>query len=285
MNAELFKPLKICFKVFKVLGLWQDGTQSWTYFITGFIFHFFIIYVFFAGEILYAFFEAKDLIEFIDVLGLSTAFLAVIAKSINLFMKLKNVKQSVSSLEHLLKFSAIDDHSPRLKLQARIDFVIQVYKVFVTSAWLTCFSGIFVPIFTGDLPYKVWFPFDTKNSSTGFMVGASYMVTNSFVASLTDMTLDILPVVFMTYAIGLIDELADRFTDMGKAKNLVESKKYVQVKSKLVSEELRQCVELQQKIKKFVEEIQENFSSAIFVQALLSSVILCTNAFTLSQVC
>jgi hypothetical protein len=140
----------------------------------------------------------------------------VIAKGANFFLKLKKIKKSLATLNEMLEFSADDRWKSREKLKARVKQCLKVYKVFWFLAYLNCGLAIFVPVFSHQLPEKFWFPFDTEKSSLGFWGAATYLIGDSFLAAVTDVTLDILPVVFMTFAIGLVEELTDRFKAIGK---------------------------------------------------------------------
>lgn len=281
MNVNLNKSFKLCFKLLKILGMWQDGNQSWTYFFVGYGLHFFLLYVFFIGELLYIATEAETLLNFMDAIALSTAFLAAIVKSANFFLKLKNIKKSFDTLDRLLEFSADQRWVSRDRVKNRTDFCYNVYKTLWCSAFLTCFTAIFIPIFTPELPYKVWIPFETKNSSIGFQVASTYLIINGWTVASIDMALNILPVIFISFAIGLVEKLTDRLQNIGKH---VESGETTSVRSSDQTKEFIKCVEIQRQIKLYVVEIQENFSTSILIQGLLSSVILCTSAFMMSMV-
>jgi hypothetical protein len=273
MNAELYKPVKLCFKVFKTLGLWQDGNQSWTYFFVGYSFHFVTAYLHFCGELMYIFNEAQNLVQFVDALVLSTLYLSVIGKSANLFFNIKSIKKILEDVNHLLEITADDRWKSREKLHSEVSFGFKVYKAFWMSAVLNCVMAIFVPIFSHELPYKVWFPFDTKESLTGFWFASVLLIANSFVISAVVMALDVLPVIFMTFVVGLIEELTDRLEMVGRSESTRKQEK-----------EFVKCIEIHLKIKELAKDIQTNFSSAILFQGILSAIILCTSAFTTSMV-
>ena len=261
--------------------MYQDGNQTWTYFFAGYRLHILLIYIFFIGELLYISKEAETILNFMDVIALSTAFLAAIVKSANFFIKLKNIKKSMDNLDDLLIFCIDKRCKSQDRVKNRADFCFKVYKILWCSAFLTCFTAIFIPIFTPELPYKVWIPFDTKNSSIGFQVASTYLIINGWTVASIDMALNILPVIFISFAIGLIEKLTDRLRSFGKNTINVENTS-VQLNGQ--TKELIKCVEIQKQIKLFVNEIQENFSTSILIQGLLSSVILCTSAFMMSMV-
>lgn len=85
MDAELFKPFKLCFWLFKSAGMWQDGQQSWTYFIFGYLTHFVLIEVYLVCQFIYAY-QAENLIDLVDAIGLTTAYITGVFKSVNFFL-------------------------------------------------------------------------------------------------------------------------------------------------------------------------------------------------------
>ena len=100
----------------------------------------------------------------------------------------------------------------------------------------------------------------------------------------------------MSFIASLLDELAFRITRIGneeleqndannKRKRLI---KVIQMEKQLRQEankkELIKCIEIHLKIKTFVEKTGNIFSTMIIIQGLMSSIILCTCAFTLTLV-
>lgn len=94
--------------------------------------------------------------------------------------------------------------------------------------------------------------------------------------------LDILPVIFMCFAVGFIDELSDRLKAIG-----CNSEKKSLIKNFEQSDELKEllkCIEVHQAIKSYILDIQNYFATVIMVQGVMSSIILCTTVFTMSLV-
>jgi hypothetical protein len=106
------------------------------------------------------------------------------------------------------------------------------------------------------------------------------------------MALGILPAIFMSFAVGLLNELAARLSEIGKIDAGTEfdgpgnMNKYLRerIKNYKTRKELVKCIEIHQKIKEFVKEIKESFAVAIFIQGLMSSVILCSTVFVITIV-
>lgn len=277
MDSELAKPLELALKIMKKLGLMKDGQDPSIYFKVCFLLQFIACCIFFGGLFMALYKEAVgNLVTFIDVIGVLTAFSALVMKAVNFKLKIEKIKESIKTLELLLEFSADERWKYREKVKARVGFAYKAYKAFLFSAFLTCGLAFLVPVFTHELPYKLWFPF--LDTTIGFWTASTYLTFYAFIAAAVDMTLDILPVIFISFAIGLIDELGDRLEEIGTTRN------HVVIPETRHNEEFIKCVEIQMKIQKFVISIQDNFSLAIIFQGLMSSVILCSIAFVLTMV-
>jgi hypothetical protein len=272
MTAELYKPLETMFSLFKFVGMWQDGNQSWTYFILGYLVHFSFIELCLLGELICAYHD-ESLVDLIETLGLTFTYIAEMLKCWNFFLKLKIIQKAFETLQELVEFSADERWKNRQHLKSKTSFGFKVYKIFWASAWTTCFASAIVPFTTHTLPYKVWFPFDTQTSFVGFWGASIYLAVSSFVVSAIDISLDTLPVFFMVFAIGLTNELSERLAAIGKIR-----------KKEDTAEEFKKCIEIHWKIKKLVEEVQQIFSSVILVQGFFSSLILCMGTFSMSTV-
>ena len=283
MDEKLFKPFEVLFKVLKCTGMWQNGSQSWTYFFAGFLFHFFSIVVYLGFELIYAA-KAETFNDMIDALGLSVTFIAMLFKWINFLYKIKKIEKSVEHLIALMTFSINERLETRDHIRSSVDYGFKAFKIFWISAFCNGLSAIITTSVSHKLPFKVWFPFETEKSQFGFWIAAFLQVFNCIVISTIDVSIDFLPITFMTFARGLTDELSERLLEFGKIRKTKSGKQFNGKINKNQSDQIVKCIEIHRKIKEVQGEIQKNFSVVILLQGLLSSVILCTCAFTMSVV-
>lgn len=273
MDSELFKPFKLCFAILKFYGMWQDGNQSWIYFAFGYLAHIIGIQVYMMFQFVFAILS-ENLLDFTEAVTLAITNLAMVFKCFNFFMKIKNIIKSLEVLKTLLELSVPkDENNKRDLLRSRVNFGYKIFKIFWSTVILTCVVSTIPPFVSHQLPYKIWFPFDTKNSEFGFWAAFAIMSVNSPYVAFVDCALDILPVIFITFAIGLIDELSARIELFGLSDDIESSKI-----------ELKKCIEIHKSIKSYIAMIQDNFAIATLLQGLLSTVIMCTSAFTMSTV-
>jgi hypothetical protein len=291
MDSEPFKPFEWCFWIFKTLGMWQDGNQTWKYFILGFFIHFISIEVQIILQFVYTI-NALDLFDIVDAFGLLTVFSALCFKCINFFIKIRKIVKLVDMLKTLLDFSADQRHADRMHIRKQVTRIMKVMKIFISSAGIVCTSGIFIPFFTHELPLKIWIPVAIKENEIGFWIVSLFLIYDCVFMCAVQIALDVLPVIFMSFAVGLLNELSARLSEIGKIDAGTEfdgpgnMNKYLRerIKNYKTRKELVKCIEIHQKIKEFVIEIHDCFVISTFIQEFMSSLILCTCAFVLSVV-
>lgn len=273
MDSELYRPFEVCFKIFKVCGMWQDGNQSWAYFFLGYSAHIFFLDIYLISIFIYAF-QTDNLIDFTEAFGLGVINLAMFFKCVNFFIRIKSVMKSLESLKSLLELSAPRNfNSSRSLLKTQVNFGYKVFKIFYAVIVVTCVSGIFPPFLEHKLPHQIWFPFDRSKSEIAFWTSSILTISISPYIGSLDMAIDMLPVIFMTFAIGLIDELSERLGNLEQKTEMISEDK-----------ELIKCIQIHQGIIDYVKGIQNNFSSVILIQGVLGSIMLCLCSFTVSTV-
>ena len=218
-----------------------------------------------ASQLVYAA-TTKEFSEILESLALCSACIAAMFRTVNFLFKVKKISKLVESLNQLLEFSYHPLTGNRDQLREQIKFAHNIYIGSWVSAFVTCSIAAFVPFLSHKIPYKAWFPFDTETSEIGFWAASAYVVLNTYVVSSIDITVNMFPVVLMSFTVGLTNELGDRLAGCQS------------------NEELVQCVKVHQRIKKFHVKVLESFSTVTFLQALLSSFMICTSVFTMSIV-
>jgi hypothetical protein len=300
MDAQLSKLFNLCFWILKKTGMWQDGNQSWTYFIIGYLMHFVIIDLNILGQIAYVA-NATNLVDLIDALGLVISYMAVLFKCINFFCRLKRIETLVESLNELVIFSADERFQERQQIKTQIAIVLKIWKVFLFSIVLACVIAALTPFVDHALPYKFYLPFDTE---VVFWMVSMYLVVDSLIIGIIMMVFDMLPIIVISVAIGLIKELTHRLSQIGtrkkdddegskinraagpsskvsKAARVLAQKAFDDEKD---LNELLKCVEIHMRTKELVVEVENIFVSGIFFQGLMSTVIMCMAAFIISVV-
>jgi len=165
--------------------------------------------------------KAEEFTEVIEAFGYAIANIGIMMICINFLMKLKEIKKLFESLGSVMKFSADPRFKERTEIVESVGIAYKVYK----AVWFTAIAGCtiagFVPIASHRLPYKIWFPF--LNTKIGFWIGSYYQVLIGFCVSAIAVTLLMLPSIFLSFAIGFTNELANRLVELGKPVKVVET--------------------------------------------------------------
>ena len=264
MDAELGKSFKICFFFLKLTGFWMDGKQSWKYTIYGFL-TIFVFLILYTVSLTAYFFNTEDFDEKIESVVLILIHFIAISKAFNVIFNLKAMIKMYESLEDLLKISANPLKLRRHCIIKSVKLAYNVMKTIWSAIILTWLIAVFFAIFHNKMTYNGWFPFSTEVGTLGFKIAAAYMTTDCIVAGSLSVVLSVLPINFMSFIIGIIDELSERLAE---------------VKDK---EELIKCIKIHQRTMQFTKEIEEFFKQPIFTQVLLSSVIMCTIVVAMSN--
>ena len=265
MDAELSKPFNLCFRILKCLGLWQDGSQTWTYFFFGLFLNFLVFQLFIISEIFYIA-NVQNLKELVDAMPHLIVYISLEARAINFVFKVKEMVLAVEKIEEILNSIKDIKNARRIFVQKRANVGHKIIKIYWTFAIAASSFELLAGIFSHDISQNVWFPFNTKTSEIGFWLATVYLVISLIAASTFAPALDILPIININFSVGLIEELCDRLREVK------------------TNEDLIKCIKIHIKIKEFVHDMHNKFASVILIDGILSSTVLCVCAFSLSTV-
>ena len=280
------------------MGMWQERTSSKKYKFYGTIMHLINIDLYLAMQFGYLIIKLESVKDLSNVLSILFSYIALLLKSLNFIYQLENIKRLIQTLKELIEFSANEKYKSRSKMIQQTKSVQKVFNLFWFFCILTCIVSGFIPFFytTAEnkrLPNKLWLPFKYTTDSYWYWILTYYQILNSLFYSGVLVALDILPVVFMSFVASLVDELALRISNIGceheqieNADTKIRSIKTIHIEQQIRHAankmELRKCIENHLKIKAFVGKIRSIFSTMIIIQGLMSTIILCTCAFTLT---
>lgn len=273
MDIEFLDHCELPIKILKFLKLWQTIDNTKIYRIWGFFSHLTFVQLYFILPLVYLVkfkvFEGEPMTFVMIYLGL-------ILKSFLIIYHVKSIEGLIRNLKELLDFTAIDTDTQRLKLRSHVKFMVRLFKVFLTSLILAVLPSLAIPFITNRLPYVMWIPFDYNSNKIVFWLTAIFEVINPVVGSAIVTSFDLISVNFLGMAAALLNELSKRIKIMSEgAKVKTDDEKHA---------ELVNCIEVHQHIKTFVNEIENCFSSVLFVQRFLSSTLICLTVYNLSTV-
>nr|QGW50713.1 odorant receptor 15 [Propsilocerus akamusi] len=276
IDFDTLLPFRIPVRILKTFGLWLTKEANWIYWLFSIINQLVMIELFTFLQFVYLFtFQTFE--DFANLMSLLPTFCSIVVKSLNLCYNVNEIQTLMSSLHDLFEFCTTTEN-----LKLRIIEIDRIFKIFWSSALLTCFLGALVPFTVHELPYKMWFPYDTSNFYL-FWLSASYQIIVTFCISAVDIVMDSLPVMFMSYAVGALEELKHRLASLEKHKQLNVDGSINRNKVDNLKQFLK-IIEMQRTINNFIKRIERIFSTVLLAQGLMSTLIFCTTAFSLSIV-
>lgn len=282
MNSEILYPFGIPVKILKIFGLWQIKSSSRHKIAFTVILHFLLFVTFFFLQLFYIFnFESHE--DFASAMTLLPSSIGLLIKAINLLyyndeiiLLMKVIMETVES-ERLVK------------IEKRMERIESIFRLFLVSAIFPCILTVIVPFIHHKLPYPVWFPYNYNESEGLFWVSAGYVLINIICYSGVIISLDILPIIFMNFIIGMLQSLCFRleFPELKAVKVMESASTSAQNNTTLIRDEKAELVKLilfQLKICEILKKVEKCFSNVLMSQGLASAVILCTTSLSLTVV-
>lgn len=278
MVFDIFLPFRVPLKILKVFGIWQTKESSWTYLIYGIVMHLIFVDIYTLLQFGYLFtFETFE--DFAVLMSVLPTYIAMLLKSLNFIMHIEEVKVLFDSVEAVLEKDPMTD-----KFKKRVENVDKVFRFFWASAVTTTVLGSLIPIVTRKLAYRMWFPYDYKNNALLFWLSAGLQSFESITYCGLDMVLNMFPAFFMAYIISMLEHLCDRLDGLKKRKTLNADGSINQEERKNNSKEFLNCVKYHLRIIEITRSVEKIFSTVLFLQGLMSTLILCTTSYALTIV-
>lgn len=154
-------------------------------------------------------------------------------------------------------------------------FSSHIFILLLKFIYSVLIAGV-LPLVTHKLIFTM-FKDNLINTELSFFIAAIYTLVDSFICCSINLSLDSMPVIFMSYAIAMLNQLSQRLEKIGEDQN-------VKANDPRYLKELIDCVKLHIKIKDLTQNIEKHFSVIILIQGLMSSIIFCTIMYNLSMV-
>lgn len=266
---EILQPLKFCKLLIKYIGLQQDGKQSWMYFFAGHILHLIFFELFIILNVAFLF-TGVNWQEQVSNFSVLVQVGCIMFKMYVYLSRLNSVEKLHKILIEVLKISSDHQSIDRAIIQKKIKTIKKVMKAFASFLTINMLYGVVVVIVFREIPHKIYYPFktDLESSLSGFVIAAIYQNLVCLYPSTFLFFIDTLPVIFMTIASGLLDELAIKFDTVGN--------------TGCSYKETLQCIRVHEKVVKLVHEIENQFGLIFFIQFLVSTVAIGFSVFVLS---
>lgn len=253
----------LCFFLFKLLGMWQNGKQSWKYFIYGWTLQ--IIYVL-GFTVLQLVHTAKSEASSNDTserLGLLIGSVINITKSLNFFIKIRHMELLFEKLKQLKRNCADLTH-----VRANMIISLTILKVMMYLQILSSFAYVVGISISQNFPVRI--PFADSVCSPAFTVGMVHLILNVAFLAAIEPFLNFLSVMFMISAIGLLNGLKERLKSINESPD--------------AEKELIECIKHHIEIKEYIDGIRSTFGPLIFIQNLSATFVLCLFSIIMATV-
>jgi hypothetical protein len=276
MDKDMKRPFEFCFNVLKFYGLWIDGEEKRSYRIYGITLIIFcqigFVISMFSGVL-----QRGITLETVETISFGITGVSGLLRILDFLAKIKLIKYLYTSINVITIKHVKNDNFIRKRVKTFFMIHISQGILAITSI----VSGDFVSIQSKTLPYTIGVPFDTENNEIGFWAAYSYLfITLKYVAPIYP-CLGALPVFFMNFAIGLMEDFNERLKNFGL---VVGSESGGSVENEVMENEIKEIVETHEVIKNFVKQISEIFRLTFFIKSIVGSIILCTSLFVIPLV-
>jgi len=264
MSFKLLEVFGLPIKALQVYGLWpwKDSSEKEPLRVLVAI----LFQLFFASFIILQackLHQLTDVREFSQLFAVMTSSIIVHLKTINLIVKMTKIKRMMKSLKELLQHDNwLNDCT---KLKKNVQFIGTLYKRAIAFIIFSTTLNQFIQMLNHKLAYVMYMPEDANDMI--FWVASIYQYVCACSSAALFQILDLLPLILIIFANGFYKQLY---------KN-IEAEEDIQNK-------LKKFIEIESKIRAFVDKIDDCFSTMILIQAFLSSITLCMNSFILSHV-
>ncbi|CRK96493.1 CLUMA_CG010280, isoform A [Clunio marinus] len=205
--------------------------------------------------------DVSNVVDFAHKAGPASSFIGYNMKVKNFIIKRKKIESLLKLTEDIIEsFSWIDVKEGKI-LKARIAFAEKILKMSMILMLSASCSNPIIILISHNLPI----PYNVEDNQFLFWMSAFYQSFTSLVFTPVLVIMNVLPIIFISFAAGMIDELCLKLQGIAG---------HIEKKTDSNEKGLSECIKIHIKIKVYVTEIKDAFGTALFIQAFLSTVIL-----------
>ncbi|KAL4708000.1 hypothetical protein ACJJTC_010616 [Scirpophaga incertulas] len=135
----------------------------------------------------------------------------------------------------------------------------------------------------GQLPLRAWYPYD-ETQSPAYELSYCHQIGALFVMAFVNMSKDMLVTALIAQCRCSLQLLVLRLKTLGQGLHITEKSHLTLEQELVVKSRLRSCVEHHLRALEAAQQLQYCFSEHIFVQFMISLIIICVSAFQLVSV-
>lgn len=281
-SYDYISSFKIPLFLLKALGLWQQKDSSWYYRFYGRFMSFIFIELFVLFHTIHAVnnFINGSIHDLSKVISVLFTLYSTVLKSWWFSSKINKVHELLTDLKELLEFKSFGKTRRRPKLEAEIVHLTKVsnwFYILSFSSLLISFLMTLDILKDNQLFIETWFMFDYRtNNGLFWTIEITELFMILYSASLNT-SIDIIFITFLGFVSAILDEISIEINSIEICVDELD-------KDDKKLEKLKACIQCHVKVKSIIADISKHLSFPFFVQALMSTVILCSAAFMLKSV-
>lgn len=264
------KPFEICFKILNFYGLSIKDDETKRHKIFGILriifFPFLLIILLVEG--IYQRNKSGFTHELAEPLSLIIGGFNMMIRIVVFYKEVDKLKSLYNLTEKLAK----DCVENQLLLHKRLNIAMKILIVALIMSIISILSGSIVSFQTRKLSYPIAVPFNIHKSETGFWMVWFYLTVAFCHVGPFYPALGLLPIFFMSFAIGLMKDFNGRLKNVGK---VTESQ---------IDQELQKLIEIHEEIKNYLHKVSDLFKYTFFLKGICVSMILCLAIFAIPLV-
>jgi hypothetical protein len=267
MDVNIHKPFSVCFKIFKFFGLWIDGEDSRRYRIYGLSLAILVVPSVVYSCMREAYNKGMTL-DMTELLTFSIAIKVLALRILHFIIKLKKIKLFHHHLDETMKSQVKNVEF----IRKRMNFCFKMLACIGLNVLMSLISTFITFLMSGKLPLPMTPPFGIEKGPKFLMsIFHIYVYLTAVYCSLISF-LGFLPVIYMNFTIGIIEDYDERLQKFGENED------------GRLEDELNKIVEENMKIRGLLNEMVESFDVPIFSNWITGSVSLCLSAFIIPLV-
>ena len=260
----------------KLFGVWQEKTSSWSYRIYGTIMHLALLELILFLDTLQAIdiFVNGSIIELSRKFATLSTFFSMTLKTYWFIANFEEIKKMTADLQELLEFSSFGKAGKKERLNTKICRFKKISYFYYSFSFVFALISLLEPLLHhGERCLPIDSLLDYKNNHGLYSALYFYEFLISLYAISINCSLDIILICFMEFVSVTLQELSDE----------ISSTLFCDVDQENL-QKLQECIKCHIKINCLAKDISKYFSFIFFIQALSSSVILCTSTFMITTV-
>jgi hypothetical protein len=216
-------------------------------------------------------FTTKNLDDFSKTLEMVPPLSAIFIRSIHFLLHRKKFEEILSCVGEIIEQKSFTTGNG---LNQRVSLIQKIVKGGVIALSVGTSLMTVVTLLSHKLTFKMWFPYDHSSNEALFWLSVFYQLFLFVILGPVGVSIEFFPIIIVCYAIGIVDDVSEKLEEIGSGKG--------QEGEDL--KELKVLIDIQRKTYDLVSKVTDVFGKLIWMQAFLSTVVLCSTVFTLAKV-